>query len=169
LKEKAPEGSVVLSFDEKGRTPVKHYGGARWGRDKQYRIPYNQKVKGLFDILAVKNVHTGERHYQYYDWKNSFIVIDFIEWLSTAIYPENELYFILDNWSAHRSNAFGAYIDLHPRVHPVYLPTTASWMNDVERDFSRIQKEVLNNSDFNSPREVMNMVSSFFEDVLNSC
>jgi hypothetical protein len=42
-------------------------------------------------------------------------------------------------------------------------------MNDVERDFSRIQKEVLNNSDFNSPREVMNMVSSFFEDVLNSC
>ena len=159
---------MVLSFDEKWRTPVKQYGGMKWDSNKHYRISYNQKVNGLFDIFAVKNVHTRERHYRYYDWKNSFIVIDFIDWLSTNVYPDKEIYLILDNWSAHRSNAFNAYVDLHPRIHPVYLPTTASWINDIERDYSRIQKEALNNSNFDSPKEAMSMISFFFKNILNS-
>jgi transposase len=30
----------------------------------------------------------------------------------------------------------------------VYLPFSASWLNDIERDFSRIEKEVLRNNIF---------------------
>lgn len=46
-----PPNSVVLSFDEKGKTPIKKFSGRRWTNDKQYRIPYAQKVKGLVGIL----------------------------------------------------------------------------------------------------------------------
>lgn len=168
LKEKAPEGSVVLSFDEKGKTPVKQYGGIRWQTGRHYYTPYNQKVKGMFDIFAAKNVHSGDRHYRFYLWKNSFIVIDFIEWLANEIYPNKDLYIILDGWSAHRSHVFNAYVDLHSRIHPVYLPTCSSWLNDIEKDFSKIQKDVLNNSNFESRLEVVNAVSLYFENVLNS-
>lgn len=167
MKAKAPPGAVVLSFDEKGKTPVKHYGGKKWGGGK-YRVPYKQKVKGLFDLFAVKNVHTGERHVRFYDWKNSFIVIDYFEWLMNTIYPESEVYVILDNWRCHTSAAFMAWADLQPRLHTAYLPTTSSWMNDIERDFSRVQNEVLDNSDFASPREAMGMISGFFENELSS-
>jgi len=65
-----------LSFDEKGRTPVKQYTGAKWTNDKYYYAPYTQKVKGIFDIFAAQNIHTGKRHHKFYDWKNSYIVID---------------------------------------------------------------------------------------------
>ena len=125
-------------------------------------------MKGLFDIFAVKNIHNEKRHYRFYSWKNSFIVIDFIEWLLYQVYPDKEVYIILDGWSAHRSNMFFAYADLQPRLHLVPLPTCSSWMNPIERDFSHIQRDVLDNSDFSCPTEVMNMVSDYFEKELNS-
>ena len=157
-----------MSVDEKGRTPIKQYGGKRWSKDKHYYTPYAQKVKGLFDIFAVKNIHTDKRHYRFYSWKNSFIVIDFIDWLLHTVYPDNDLHLIIDGWSAHRSHAFFAYADLQPRLHLAPLPTCSSWMNDIERDFSHIQRDVLDNSYFESARECMNMISDYFEKELNS-
>jgi hypothetical protein len=41
-------------------------------------------------------------------------------------------------------------------------------MNAIERIFSRIQVEVLDNSDFQSPLEVIYTVSAFLEKELNS-
>ena len=55
LKEQAPPNSVALSFDEKGKTPVKHFGGYKWHFGDKYRVPYNQKVKALFDLFMVEN------------------------------------------------------------------------------------------------------------------
>ena len=168
LIEKAPPNSIVLSFDEKGKTPVKQFGGKKWCNEKYYRIPYNQKVKALFDIFMVMNIHSGRRHYRFYMWKNSFIVIDFLEWILSEVYLVGDVYVILDKWSAHRSNAVQAFADLHPRLHLVYLPTCSSWMNPIERDYSRVQKEVLDNSNFETSLEGMHMVSSFIEKELNS-
>jgi hypothetical protein len=63
---------------------------------------------------------------------------------------------------------FFAYADLQPRLHLIPLLTCSSWMNDIERDFSHIQRDVLDNSDFSCPREVMNMISAYIEKELNS-
>lgn len=168
LTEKPPSNSVVLSFDEKGKTPIKMFGGKKWCGEKNYRIPYHQKVRGLVDIFAAKNIHSGIRHYRFYDWKNSFIVVDFIDWLLYCVYPNQELYIILDGWSAHKSGMFYAYVDVQPRLHIVPLPKCASWMNPIERDYARIQNEVLDNSNFSSPKEAIEIVSRFFEKELNS-
>jgi transposase len=167
LKENPPPNSVVLSFDEKGKTPVKRFGGMRW-LSGRYFVPYKQKVKALFDLFMVVNLHTGERQYRFYEWKNSFIVIDFFEWLLREVYPNQDVYIILDTWSAHKSNAIKAYIGLQARLHLVYLPTCSSWMNEVERDFSRIQREVLDNSNFNTPQEAREVITQFIEKELKS-
>ncbi len=158
----------MLSFDEKGKTPIKHYGGRRWQADGAYRIPYKQKVKGLFDLFLTVDVHTGKRHYRFYDWKNSFIVIEFMDWVANVVYAGKDVYMILDGWSAHKSAAIKAFVSMCPRLHLVPLPTCSSWMNDVERDFSRIQREVLDNSNTNSPRELMTLMGSYIEKELDS-
>ena len=147
---------------------MKQYAGRKWSKERQYRSPYSQSVKGLFNIFTAQNIHTGKRHYKFYSWKNSFTVIDFIQWLLYAIYPDKEVYIILDGWSAHKSNMFFAYADLQPRLHLVPLPICSSWMNPIERDFSHIQRDVLDNSDFSCPMEAINMVSDYIEKELNS-
>jgi len=41
-------------------------------------------------------------------------------------------------------------------------------MNPIERDFSHIQRDALDNSDFPCPKETMDMVSDYIEKELNS-
>lgn len=162
-----PENSVVLSFDEKGKTAVKKYGGQKYAFGGYYHIPYGQKVKGICDLFMARNMHTNKRHYSFYGWKNSFIVTEFLEKL-LLIYPGKNIYIIWDKWSAHTSEHTQVFVDLHPRIHVLFLPTRASWLNPVERDFSSMQRFLLNNSDFQSVTELMDATGIFIEKELCS-
>lgn len=157
----------MLSFDEKGKTAIKIYGGQKYVFPGYYHIPYGQKTKGITDLFMVRNMHTGERIHTFYDWKNSFIVTQFLEKL-LAEYPEKDIYIIWDGWSAHRSEHTKMFLDIHPRIKILPLPTRASWLNPVERDFSIIQRFFLNNSDFQSTKELMGSASTFIEKELCS-
>lgn len=112
-------------------------------------------------------MYTGKRHYWFYDWKNSFIVVEVLEKL-LDIYPNKDIYIIWDGWSAHTSNYTQAFVDLHSRIKILPLPIKASWLNPVERDFSMIQRFALNNSDCQSVREMMDMIGTYIEKELCS-
>lgn len=157
----------MLSFDEKGKTAIKKYGGQKFVFKGYYHIPYGQKVKGVMDLFMARNIHTGQRHYAFFDWKNSFIVTQFLEQL-LEIYPSKDIYIVWDGWSAHRSEHIKMFLDLHSRIRILPLPTRASWLNPVERDFSTIQRFCLNNSDFETMEEGMRVIGTFIEKELCS-
>jgi transposase len=141
---------------------IKQYPGHVYTRASRVKHPAKQEVRGLLEMPAAINVHTGEMHYWFFDWKNSFIVIECLEDLLKK-YPDNELYIILDNWSAHTSNDIKVWNFFHPRMHLVYLPTNASWMNMIERVFSKYDRDILQNSNFETVREAMNRTANYFE------
>lgn len=124
-------------------------------------------MKGICDLFMARNLHSGKRHYAFYDWKNSFIVTQFMEYL-LEIYPYVDIYIIWDGWSAHRSEHTKMFLDLHPRIKILPLPTRASWLNPVERDFSKIQRFFLNNSNFQTTKELMKSATTFIEKELCS-
>jgi transposase len=112
-------------------------------------------------------MHSGQIHYWFYDWKNSFIVIEVLEKL-LEIYLDKDIYIIWDGWSAHRSSYINIFLDVHPRIKILPLPIRASWLNPIERDFSQIQRFVLNNSDFQSVRVGMDAIGEYIEKELCS-
>jgi len=79
-----------------------------------------------------------------------------------------DIYIIWDGWSAHRSEHTKMFLDLHPRIKILPLPTKASWLNHVERDFSSIQRFLLNNSNFESVVEFIQATEIFIEKELCS-
>ncbi|MEK6893611.1 MAG: transposase [Nanoarchaeota archaeon] len=164
---KAPENSVVLSYDEKGQTAIKQYGGQSFCFRGYSHIPYGQKVRGICDLFAARNVHSKKMHHKFYDWKNSFIVIDFLQEL-LKVYPEKDIYIIWDGWSAHTFGAIKAFLDLTPRIKIAPLPTRASWLNPIERDFGLIQRFVLNNSNFETMKETMEAITDYITKELSS-
>jgi hypothetical protein len=56
-----------------------------------------------------------------------------------------------------------AFVDLYPRIKLVYLPFSASWLNEIENDFSTIERCVFRNSNFSSVREMMRAVIKLIE------
>jgi transposase len=153
---------VKISFDEKAKIAIKEYFGSVYTKDKKVFYPSKQKVKGLLEMPAGVNIQTGKVHYWFYDWKNSFVVIECLEKLLEE-YPGKEIYAIMDNWSAHKSHDVKVWNALHPRMHLVYLPSSASFLNKIERVFSFLSRDVLQNSNFKTVREAMERISNYFD------
>ena len=119
-------------------------------------------MKGLLEMPAAINIHTGEILHWFFDWKNSFIVIQCFEDLLKR-YPDMDVYVIIDGWSAHTSYAIKIWAFLHSRLKIVYLPTNSSWMNMIEKVFSRLEKDLIHNSNFQTVREMMNAITNYFQ------
>ncbi len=162
MKRSCPPSSVVLSFDEKAKIAIKEYGGSVYTKKEKVKVSAKQKVRGLLEMPAAINIHTGDIHFWFYDWKNSFVVIECLESLLRE-YPKQEIYVIMDCWKAHTSYAIRVWNFFHPRLHIVYTPTKASWMNMIERVFSKFDKELLKNSNFQTVRGAMDAIAYYFE------
>jgi len=57
---------------------------------------------------------------------------------------------------------------LNPRIKILPLPTRASWLNPIERDFGMIQRFVLNNSNFKDMKELMEAIGNYVSKELSS-
>jgi transposase len=71
---------------------------------------------------------------------------EFLKFLRTidANVPETlDLHLIMDNYGTHKTPAVKAWLARHPRVHVHFTPTSASWLNQVERWFALLsQKQI---------------------------
>jgi transposase len=57
---------------------------------------------------------------------------------------------IVDNLSAHKTKGVQAFLDAHPRVQLHFTPTYASWLNQVELWFGKIERDLLARGIFTS-------------------
>lgn len=162
LKAQAPPKSVVYSFDEKAKIPIKDYNGYVYTKARRVKWSCKQKVKGLLEMPAAINVHTGAKHWWFYDWKNAFVVTECLQALLSH-HPDEDVYVFIDNWRAHTGVTTQIFAALNPRLHLVFLPTNASWMNPIERIFGRLERQLLRNSNCQSVREMMVLIDNYFK------
>jgi len=151
----------ALAFLQMVRLKERKLGWAFKEKEKKVTYQCKQKVNGLLEMPAGINIKTGKIHYWFYDWKNSFVVIECLEKLLDE-YPGKEVYAIMDNWSAHKSYDVKVWNTFHPRMHLVYLPSGASFMNMIERVFSRLDYDILQNSKFENVRGAMESIELYF-------
>jgi transposase len=65
------------------------------------------------------------------------------------------VFWIMDNGSAHRGAKAAQRLQRQwPTIIPVFTPTHASWLNQIEVYFSIVQRKVLNPNDFASLRDL---------------
>jgi transposase len=68
--------------------------------------------------------------------------------------PTGELYLIADNLSSHKSPPIQAWLDARPRVHQVFLPKGACWLNLQEGWWRLFRKEALAGQSFAGAPEI---------------
>ena len=64
--------------------------------------------------------------------------------------PRQQIHIILDNLSAHKTQAVREFLQQHPRVRFHFTPTYSSWLNQVEIWFAKIEREVIARGIFTS-------------------
>ncbi len=138
---------------------MKQYGGKVY-TSVPPKIDAKQNVRGLFELICAYDVHTHEVLHAFYDQKSHVEVGDAL----TRFKQRNKhyrLYAILDCWSAHVTKKLPEMLR-GQAIELVYLPTNASWMNDVERVFADVEKNVLANSNSPTVEQLQERISNYF-------
>ena len=75
--------------------------------------------------------------------------------------PELDIHPVLDNYATHKHPKVQAWLAKRPRYHLHFTPTSASWLNQVERWFGLISQRAINRGSFNSVAQLVKTIDSF--------
>jgi transposase len=64
------------------------------------------------------------------------------------------VHLIADNYATHKHSTVKAWLKRHPRFHMHFTPTSASWLNQVERFFGLITEDRIRRGVFRSVAEL---------------
>ncbi len=157
-----PENAVVLCVDEKPAIQAleRAQGWLRLPNGEALRgFGHEYKRHGTTTLFAALEVATGLAHTGHYRHRRRREFLDFMN-QNVALYPDKELHVILDNLNTHKPK-HDRWLARHPGVHFHYIPTHASWLNQVEVWFSILSRQALRGLNATSVRDICRAIDAF--------
>lgn len=140
---KKPNSRVM--FEDEKTIVAKAYAGYEWCFVSKV-VKKNQKIKGKAVIFAAFDPYNHKIYHKYFERLTKDNFKKFLDYLHRKL--EDECYVILDN---HRSHWLGSS---YGKLKFVFLPTNAPKLNQMDTQFSVMQREVMCNRDFKDIKEV---------------
>lgn len=149
LYERAPEGGVVISFDQMGPISLRPTQGTGWAsrkRPERLRATYNRRhgVRYLFGAL---DVHADRLRGKLRPRRRGVDVLGFMRMIRLCYPSRLTVHWIQDNLSANWTPEIRKFAAAN-RIELVPVPTYASYLNRIESHFLPITEFVVNNSDY---------------------
>ncbi len=140
-----PHNAVVFSFDEKSQIQALERAQPILPMDigQPERRTHNYLRNGTLDLFAALNVATGHVLARCKHQHRAQDFVAFLGEIEASVEPAHEIHVVLDNLSAHRAPAVRRWLLRHPRVQFHFTPTSASWLNLVERFFGFLTEKAL--------------------------
>jgi len=118
------------------------------GRAERHGFEYYRH--GTLSLYAALDTKTGRVHGKTTARHTSADFVDFLGEIIAHCRPKQEIHIILDNLSAHKTQAVRDFLDAHPQVRLHFTPTYSSWLNQVEIWFAKIERDVIARGVFTS-------------------
>jgi transposase len=74
---------------------------------------------------------------------------------------DKQLHLVVDNYSPHKHPAVQQWMQRHPRFHIHFTPTSASWLNMVERFFRDLTQKQLRRGVFCSTDQLIAAIDAY--------
>jgi len=71
---------------------------------------------------------------------------------------------ILDNYRTHKHSVVNQWLEVHPRFHLHFIPTSSSWLNLVERWFAEITRKQIRRGTFRSVPALIKMINAYLRE-----
>jgi transposase len=87
----------------------------------------------------------------------------FLDTIGANVPAESDVHLIMDNHGTHTIAFIQRWLVKRPRFHVHFTPTSASWLNLVERWFAALTEKQIRRGSFCSTRELEKTIRSFIE------
>src|SRR6516164_6976235 len=126
-------------------------------------MTHDYKRNGTTTLFAALNMLDGKvigtcmprhRHREF---------LRFLKLIDQKTPADLDLHLIVDNYATHKTPAVKRWLKSHPRFHLHFTPTSASWLNMVERFFAEITRKRIRRSAFKSVAELKSAIMEYLE------
>lgn len=129
------------------------------GRAERHGFEYYRH--GTLSWYAALDVKTGKVQGKTAKRHTSSEFIAFLSQLVSRARWSKEIHIVLDNLSAHKTQAVEQFLAEHPKVRFHFTPTYSSWLNQVELWFSKIQRDLLARGIFTSVADLARKIRKY--------
>jgi len=160
-----PDKALVLCVDEKSQIQAldRTQPGLPMKKGRAGTMTHDYKRNGTTTLFAALNMLDGKvigacmprhRHREF---------LRFLRLIDQQTPAGLDLHLIVDNYSTHKTPARKPWIKAHPRFHLHFTPTSASWLNMVERFFAEITRKRIRRGTFKSLAELKTAIMEYLE------
>src|SRR5437667_1219861 len=160
-----PEHALVLSLDEKSQIQAldRTQPGLPLKKGQGQTMTHDYKRHGTTTLFAALNTLNGRvigtcmSQHRHQEW------LPFLRLIDQTIPPDLELHVICDNSSTHKHDLVQRWVERHPRFHMHFTPTSASWLNMVERFFRDLTQNRLRRGVFRDVEELITAIGNYID------
>jgi transposase len=151
-----PEHALVLSCDEKSQIQAlnRTQPGLPMKRGRAGTVTHDYKRHGTTTLFAALNTLDGsvismcQPRHRHGEW------LKFLRLIDRRTPKHLSLHLIVDNYATHSHPEVQKWLARHPRFVMHFTPTSASWLNMVERFFRDITDKRIRRDSFTSVAEL---------------
>ena len=160
-----PQHALVLCCDEKSQVQAldRTQPGLPMKKGRAGTMTHDYKRHGITTLFAALNmldgsvISTCEQRHRHQEW------LKFLRRIERQTPKDMALHLICDNYATHKHPEVQAWLAKNPRIHMHFTPTSASWLNMVERFFRDLSTARLKRGVFRSVPELIAAITEYVQ------
>ena len=158
-----PEHALVLCCDEKSQIQAldRTQPGLPLKKGRAQTMTHDYKRNGTTTLFAAMNILDGkvigqcQQRHTHMEW------LKFLKKIDRETPKDKVLHLIADNYATHKHPVVQEWLSKHPRITMHFTPTSASWLNMVERFFRDITTDQLRRGVFHSVPALIDTIDGY--------
>lgn len=158
-----PEHALVFSVDEKSQIQAleRTQPGLALKAGHRATMTHDYKRHGTTTLFAALNTLDGTLigtcmpKHRHQEW------LQFLELIDRQTPGDKQIHLIADNYATHKHPNVQVWLAEHPRFHVHFTPTSASWLNMVERFFRDLTQKRLRRGVFKSLSDLISAIEGY--------
>jgi transposase len=160
-----PNRALVLSVDEKSQIQA---------------LDREQPVLPMMPGVPERRTHSYGRHgttslFAALDIASGFVIgkcykrhraaefLDFLKQIDARVPEGLDIHIIMDNYATHKTAVIKTWLARRPNYHVHFTPTSASWINQVERWFAELTRKQIRRGVHTSTKQLETDIRAFIE------
>jgi transposase len=160
-----PERALVLCVDEKTQIQAldrtQPLLPLRPGQAERRTHDYERH--GTMSLFAALDVKAGTVIGRCMPRHRATEFREFLDAVEAAVPADLDIHVVLDNASSHKTKLIRDWFAKRPRWHRHFTPTSASWINQVERFFGLLTEQQIRRGAHRSTKELESAIASYIE------
>ena len=158
-----PDRALVLCVDEKSQIQAldRTQPGLPLKRGRAATMTHDYKRHGTTTLFAALDIKSGFVIGECQPRHRAKEFIRFLKRIDQCVKKHLDLHLVLDNYGTHKTPEVKAWLAKHRRFHLHFTPTSASWLNLVERFFAEITTKRIRRGAFASVAELKEAIYDY--------